>query len=274
MLKSEFAASELSHSGVACIGSGDPMQVAPLCIFWSCARRDAEVSPPPTLRRRYCTVNVTVSVAIWLPSEAVIVTVLLPAGVPGWGALLPPHALVSRQSTKSRLPQRIPRTCFRRQPKIPVMVSNPGKRIASIAPRLCEWFAVVSLGAVVSIFIVAAPDMPVPLSAEKLQVAPKGNPLQAKVRSLPAKLDTDKTVETESPGACAERVLGLAVSAGGGGLTAIDKFAAAVAAGDAESVNWTVKLPVPACAGVPEITPVVPFRVIPDGRLPELTLQR
>ena len=49
--------------------------------------------------------------------------------------------------------------------------------------------------------------------------------------------------------------------------------AIAVAGGDSESLTCTVKFEVPLVAGVPEITPLLAFRVKPAGRLPLMMLQ-
>ncbi len=56
------------------------------------------------------------------------------------------------------------------------------------------------------------------------------------------------------------------------GFTTILKFAVAVfAVGVSESVTVMVKFAVPEAVGVPEITPVVPFRFRPAGKLPVVT---
>lgn len=44
----------------------------------------------------------------------------------------------------------------------------------------------------------------------------------------------------------------------------------AVSAGELESATCTVKFEVSAAVGVPEITPVLPFRVSPAGSVPVL----
>jgi hypothetical protein len=51
------------------------------------------------------------------------------------------------------------------------------------------------------------------------------------------------------------------------------KAAVAVALGVAESWTWTVKLDVPVAVGVPEMTPVVAFKVRPAGSAPAMMLQ-
>lgn len=48
------------------------------------------------------------------------------------------------------------------------------------------------------------------------------------------------------------------------------RFAVAVCAGELESVTLAVKLKEPVLVGVPEIWPVLAFRLSPFGRLPEL----
>jgi hypothetical protein len=53
-------------------------------------------------------------------------------------------------------------------------------------------------------------------------------------------------------------------------LTAAD---AVFAVGVSESVAVTVKLVGPVAVGVPEMTPVLAFRVRPAGRLPTVTAQ-
>jgi hypothetical protein len=54
-----------------------------------------------------------------------------------------------------------------------------------------------------------------------------------------------------------------------GAATVIERAFVAVAAGDAESVTFTVKLvAAPAVVGVPEMSPVVAFRLRPVGRAP------
>ena len=64
------------------------------------------------------------------------------------------------------------------------------------------------------------------------------------------------------------------VSGGGAeGETEIPSASLAVCAGELESVTLTVKLNWPADAGVPEITPVLAFRLTPGGGAPEVTDQ-
>lgn len=55
------------------------------------------------------------------------------------------------------------------------------------------------------------------------------------------------------------------------GFMAIDNVFDAVLAGEPLSVTVTVNEYVPAAVGVPDITPVVPFKLKPVGKLPEVT---
>ena len=66
-----------------------------------------------------------------------------------------------------------------------------------------------------------------------------------------------------------EMVSGFA--AGAAMATASDMAADAVWRGELPSVAVAVKLNVPLAVGMPETTPVLDWRVIPLGRLPEVT---
>jgi len=58
------------------------------------------------------------------------------------------------------------------------------------------------------------------------------------------------------------------------GFTTMLRFAVAVlAVGVSASVTVTVKFVVPEAVGVPEITPVAPFKINPAGKLPVVTAQ-
>ena len=54
----------------------------------------------------------------------------------------------------------------------------------------------------------------------------------------------------------------------GGGLIVMLRPVVDVTGGDSPSEICTVKLDVPTEVGVPEITPLVPFNVMPAGKLP------
>ena len=56
-------------------------------------------------------------------------------------------------------------------------------------------------------------------------------------------------------------------------LTVMASGAVAVAGGDSESLTCTVKFEVPGVVGVPEISPLLAFRVKPFGKLPWVMLQ-
>lgn len=100
-----------------------------------------------------------------------------------------------------------------------------------------------------------------------MQEAPAGRPEQVKVIALLAKFTTVSMVEPEPPGAEMVTVVELAVIVGvGAGAITIERFADAVEGVLSESESCTVKLSVPACVGVPEMTPVPALRVSPGGR--------
>jgi hypothetical protein len=68
------------------------------------------------------------------------------------------------------------------------------------------------------------------------------------------------------PGASGDVVV---ILNGADAATVIERAFVAVAAGDAESVAFTVKLVAPpAVVGVPDMSPVVAFRLSPAGRAP------
>ena len=56
-------------------------------------------------------------------------------------------------------------------------------------------------------------------------------------------------------------------------MVTLSAWVAVCAVGVVESVTFTVKLYVPACVGVPEISPLEAVRAKPGGRRPELMVQ-
>ena len=105
------------------------------------------------------------------------------------------------------------------------------------------------------------------LRALGLQEAPAGRPEQVKVTEPLAKFATVSVVEPEPPGEEIVIVVELAVTVGdGAGTIVIARLVDAVEGVLSASETCTVKLPVPACVGVPEMTPVPVLRVSPGGR--------
>jgi hypothetical protein len=117
------------------------------------------------------------------------------------------------------------------------------------------------------------PELPEPLSAPKLQLAPNGSVLlaHANVIAVVAKFETSTAVVALEPGVATVRSVGVAEM--DAAATAIVKLAEALAAGDSASLTVTVKVYVPDCVGVPVRFPALAAKVMPGGRFPEATLQ-
>jgi hypothetical protein len=104
-----------------------------------------------------------------------------------------------------------------------------------------------------------------------VQAASLGNPLHENVIELVAKPEIVSIVDAEDPGAAMLRLEGFAETAAA--TIVRERLAVPVRGWLSESLTVTVKLLVPACVGVPEIAPVVAFRVRPAGKAPAVTLQ-
>ena len=173
----------------------------------------------------YCTVNCTVAVWFMEPEVAVIVTVLVPDGVPGTVVVPPPPPPpepleLPPPPQPSRIPQKSA-TVRIAQPRLnrPTGSRKASRPLRSTRPARCI-DVVAAVVAIVTV-VVAAPDPGVTVAGAKVQVDLEGRPLQAKVTACenpPAGVTV--TVAVPDWPAVTESVVGLAPMVNDGGTAA------------------------------------------------------